>query len=115
MCSVPRLYEKMYARVNEKVASDPPLRQRIFRWAIGVGREMFAHTVARTQPGALLKLRFALADKLVFSKIKRAHRRPAASCSSRAARRCAREIAEFFGAAGMLDAARATGSPRRAP
>ncbi len=101
MCSVPRLYEKMYARVNEKVASDPPLRQRIFRWAIGVGREMFAHTVARTEPGALLKLRFSLADKLVFSKIKaRTGGRLRLFISGGAP--LAREIAEFFGAAGML-------------
>ncbi|HSB60980.1 MAG TPA: AMP-binding protein, partial [Vicinamibacteria bacterium] len=64
MGSVPRLYEKMYARVNEKVASDPPLRQRIFRWAIGVGREVFRHRVERTEPGPLLRLRFAIADRL---------------------------------------------------
>ena len=38
MLSVPRLYEKMYARVNEKVAADSALKQRIFRWALGVGR-----------------------------------------------------------------------------
>jgi long-chain acyl-CoA synthetase len=101
MCSVPRLYEKMYARVNEKVASDPPLRQKIFRWAIGVGRETFAHTVARTQPGPLLKLKFSLADKLVFSKIKaRTGGRLQIFISGGAP--LAREIAEFFGAAGML-------------
>jgi long-chain acyl-CoA synthetase len=101
MCSVPRLYEKMYARVNEKVASDPPLRQRIFRWAIGVGRRTFAHTVARTEPGALLKLQSALADKLVFSKIKaRTGGRLQIFISGGAP--LAREIAEFFGAAGML-------------
>jgi long-chain acyl-CoA synthetase len=101
MCSVPRLYEKMYARVNEKVASDPPLRQKIFRWAIGVGREMFAHTVARTQPSALLKAKFGLADKLVFSKIKqRTGGRLQLFISGGAP--LAREIAEFFGAAGML-------------
>ena len=101
MCSVPRLYEKMYARVNEKVASDPPLRQRIFRWAIGVGRRVFAHTVARTEPGALLKLQFALADRLVFSKIKaRTGGRLRLFISGGAP--LAREIAEFFGAAGML-------------
>ena len=101
MCSVPRLYEKMYARVNEKVASDPPLRQQIFRWAIGVGRKVFAHTVARTEPGALLKLQFALADKLVFSKIKaRTGGRLQLFISGGAP--LAREIAEFFGAAGML-------------
>ncbi len=101
MCSVPRLYEKMYARVNEKVAADPPLRQKIFRWAIGVGRERFAHTVARTTPGALLDAKFALADKLVFSKIKaRTGGRLALFISGGAP--LAREIAEFFGAAGML-------------
>jgi long-chain acyl-CoA synthetase len=101
MCSVPRLYEKMYARVTEKVAADPPLRQRIFRWAIGVGREAFGHTVARTEPGALLKLRLALADKLVFSKIKeRTGGRLRLFISGGAP--LAREIAEFFGAAGML-------------
>jgi long-chain acyl-CoA synthetase len=101
MCSVPRLYEKMYARVNEKVAADPPLRQRIFRWAIGVGRKLFAHTVARTEPGALLKLQFALADRLVFSKIKaRTGGRLRLFISGGAP--LAREIAEFFGAAGML-------------
>jgi len=101
MCSVPRLYEKMYARVNEKVASDPPLRQKIFRWAIGVGREIFAHTVARTTPGPLLKAKFALADRLVFSKIKaRTGGRLQIFISGGAP--LAREIAEFFGAAGML-------------
>jgi long-chain acyl-CoA synthetase len=101
MCSVPRLYEKMYARVNEKVASDPPLRQKIFRWAIGVGRQAFAHTVARTEPGGLLKAKFALADKLVFSKIKaRTGGRLQLFISGGAP--LAREIAEFFGAAGML-------------
>jgi len=101
MCSVPRLYEKMYARVNEKVASDPPLRQRIFRWAIGVGREAFAHRVARTEPGPLLRLRVALADRLVFSKIKeRTGGRLQLFISGGAP--LAREIAEFFGAAGML-------------
>jgi long-chain acyl-CoA synthetase len=101
MCSVPRLYEKMYARVNEKVASDPPLRQKIFRWAIGVGRRLFAHTVARTEPGLLLKAQFALADRLVFSKIKaRTGGRLQLFISGGAP--LAREIAEFFGAAGML-------------
>jgi long-chain acyl-CoA synthetase len=101
MCSVPRLYEKMYARVNEKVAADPPLRQKIFRWAIGVGRETFAHAVARTEPGPFLKLKFSLADKLVFSKIKaRTGGRLQIFISGGAP--LAREIAEFFGAAGML-------------
>jgi long-chain acyl-CoA synthetase len=101
MSSVPRLYEKMYARVHEKVAADPPMRQKIFRWAVGVGREMFRHQVERRTPGLLLRARFAVADKLVFSKIReRTGGRLRLFVSGGAP--LAREIAEFFGAAGLL-------------
>jgi long-chain acyl-CoA synthetase len=101
MCSVPRLYEKMYARVHEKVAADPPLRQKIFAWAVGVGREAFRHRVEKTTPGALLKLKLALADRLVFAKIKaRTGGRLRLFVSGGAP--LAREIGEFFGAAGLL-------------
>jgi long-chain acyl-CoA synthetase len=101
MLSVPRLYEKMYARVNEKVASDPPARQRIFRWALGVGRQAFALRVAGRSPGPLLALQRALADRLVFSKIKaRTGGRLRLFVSGGAP--LSREIAEFFGAAGLL-------------
>jgi len=100
MLSVPRLYEKMYARVNEKVAADPAIRQKIFRWAMGVGAQVFRHKVAHTDSGPWLKLRFALADKLVFSKIKeRVGGRIRLFISGGAP--LAREIAEFFGAAGL--------------
>ncbi len=101
MASVPRLYEKMYARVNEKVAADPPARQRIFRWAIGVGREAFRHRVEGTAPSLLLRLRHVLADTLVFSKIRaRTGGRLRLFVSGGAP--LAREIAEFFGAVGLL-------------
>ena len=101
MASVPRLYEKMYARVNEKVAADPPLRRKIFRWAIGVGREAFRHRVEGTTASFLTRLQVALADKLVFSKIKaRTGGRVRLFVSGGAP--LSREIAEFFGAAGLL-------------
>jgi long-chain acyl-CoA synthetase len=101
MLSVPRLYEKMFARINEKVAADPPNKQKIFRWALGVGREAFKHQVDKTSPGLLLKLKHALADKLVFSKIReRTGGRLRLFVSGGAP--LSREIAEFFGAAGLL-------------
>ena len=101
MFSTPRLYEKMYARVLEKVASDPPARQKVFHWAIGVGSRVFAHTVAGTSPGLLLKLQKAVADKLVFSKIReRVGGRLRLFVSGGAP--LARDINEFFGAAGLL-------------
>jgi long-chain acyl-CoA synthetase len=100
MCSVPRLYEKMYARINEKVAADPPARQKVFRWALGVGRQVFRHAVEKTTPGPLLKIKHALANRLVFSKVKdRVGGRLRVFVSGGAP--LAREIAEFFGAAGL--------------
>jgi long-chain acyl-CoA synthetase len=101
MCSVPRLYEKMYARVREKVAADPPARQKIFHWALGVGREAFRHTVEGTSPGPLLRMKLALADKLVLSKIReRLGGRLRLFVSGGAP--LAKDINEFFGAAGLL-------------
>ena len=101
LLSVPRLYEKIYARVNEKVAADPPARQKIFHWAVGVGREYFKHTVERTKPGLALRLKHVVADKLVFAKIRaRTGGRMRLFVSGGAP--LAREIAEFFGAVGLL-------------
>ena len=101
MFSTPRLYEKMYARVQEKVASDPPARQKVFAWAIGVGRRVFAHRVAGTAPGPLLKLQAAVAEKLVFAKIReRVGGRLRLFVSGGAP--LAKDINDFFGAAGLL-------------
>ena len=113
MCSVPRLYEKMYARVNEKVASDPPLRQRIFRWAIGVGREMFAHTVARTRARAAPE--GAASRSPTSSSSRRSRSAPADGCSSSspAARRSPARSPSSSAPPGC-SSARATASPRRA-
>ena len=101
MCSVPRLYEKIYARVLEKVAGDPPARQKIFRWAIGVGRRLFLHRSARTSPSLFDRARGLAADKLVFGKIRaRTGGRLKLFVSGGAP--LSREINEFFGGVGLL-------------
>lgn len=100
MCSVPRLYEKMYARVLEKVAGDPPKRQKIFRWAVSVGRRLFRHQVEHTAPSLGLRLKGLLADKLVFGKIRaRTGGRLKIFVSGGAP--LSREINEFFGSVGL--------------
>jgi long-chain acyl-CoA synthetase len=100
MLSVPRLYEKIYARIHEKVAADPPARQRIFRWALRVGRESFRHQVEHTRPSFFLRLKHAIAAALVFKKIQaRTGGRMRIFVSGGAP--LARDIAEFFGAVGL--------------
>ncbi len=44
MCAVPRFYEKIYATVFEKLESAPPLKKKLFLWAIGVGGQAFLLT-----------------------------------------------------------------------
>jgi acyl carrier protein len=101
MLSVPRLYEKIYARINEKVAADSPLKQRIFRWALGVGRRAFQARIELRTPGALLRAQHALADRLVFATIReRTGGRMRLFVSGGAP--LAREISEFFGAVGLI-------------
>ncbi len=64
MLSVPRLYEKMYGRVMERVAAAPAWRRRLFGWAIAAGRQRLH--------GAPPGLRYRLADRLVLSKLRSA-------------------------------------------
>jgi long-chain acyl-CoA synthetase len=100
MCSVPRLYEKMYARVLEKVAGDPPQRQKIFHWAIGVGRDLFRARAERRSAGLGTRLQGLVADKLVFGKIRaRTGGRLKVFVSGGAP--LSREINEFFGSVGL--------------
>jgi long-chain acyl-CoA synthetase len=100
MCSVPRFYEKVHVRVREKVAGDPPWRQRLFAWALSVGGEYFRHRVDRTSPSPALRAKHLLADRLVFKKIRaRVGGRIRVFVSGGAP--LAREVAEFFGAAGL--------------
>jgi long-chain acyl-CoA synthetase len=70
MMSVPRLYEKIYARVLDNALSSGGLKTQIFFWAKGVGDRWATATLAGRQPGGLLGLQYRIADKLVFSKLR---------------------------------------------
>jgi long-chain acyl-CoA synthetase len=66
----PRLYEKMYAGIQKNIAAGSPAKQKIFGWAMSVGREVGPYKLAHQPLPLGLKLKHALADKLVFSAIK---------------------------------------------
>jgi len=70
MMSVPRLYEKIYARVLENAVSSGGLKKHIFFWAKRVGERAADETFAGRTPGGLLALQASLADRLVFSKLR---------------------------------------------
>lgn len=97
---VPRLFEKIYARIMDNVLSSPPLRQKIFYWAVKVGKE-YGDKVLKKEPIPFpLKLKRAIADKLVYSKIReRTGGRIRFFVSGGAP--LSKEIAEFFFAFGI--------------
>ena len=68
--SVPRLYEKMYARVLENALAGRAVKQRIFFWARGVAERWADIRLAGGEPRGLLALQYRIAQKLVFSKLK---------------------------------------------
>ncbi len=68
--SVPRLYEKMYARVLESALTGGFLKRKIFFWARGVAERWANEKLAGKEPGWLLGKQYAIAQKLVFSKLK---------------------------------------------
>jgi long-chain acyl-CoA synthetase len=68
--SVPRLFEKMYARVLENAVSGGAVKAKIFHWAAGVADKWADEKLAGREPGGLLAWKYGIAQKLVFSKLK---------------------------------------------
>jgi long-chain acyl-CoA synthetase len=68
--SVPRIFEKVHARIVSSAEKGPRLRRSIFQWAVKIGRERSRAINARQTPGTMLALKFGLADRLVFRKIR---------------------------------------------
>jgi long-chain acyl-CoA synthetase len=67
--AVPRLFEKMRTRVMDNVALAPPKKQKIFHWALKIGEERLPYRLEGKPMPLGLKLKSAVADKLVFRKI----------------------------------------------
>ncbi|MEE8129633.1 MAG: long-chain fatty acid--CoA ligase [Vicinamibacterales bacterium] len=70
MTGVPRVYEKLHARVLETAAQASKVRQAIFAWALRVGRACSALEHAGGQPSSLMRVQRRVADRLVFSQIR---------------------------------------------
>jgi long-chain acyl-CoA synthetase len=70
--AVPRIYEKINARVTDTAMRAGGAKRAIFLWAQRVGDKWTTVTLEGRRPGPLLALQHAVADKLVFSKVRAA-------------------------------------------
>jgi long-chain acyl-CoA synthetase len=99
MCGAPRIFEKVRARVMTTASKG--IKAKIFDWAFGVGRKVSPMRLLGRQPSGLLAVQYALADRLVFSKIKARMGGKIKFFVSGSAP-LAREVQEWFHAAGLL-------------
>ncbi|MGH7275510.1 MAG: AMP-dependent synthetase/ligase [Candidatus Rokuibacteriota bacterium] len=101
ICSVPRVFEKVYAKILAGVEAGSPAKKKIFQWAVAVGRDVSRHQQRGQAVPAGLEFKRKVAHKLVFSKLHAALGGRLVWAVSGGAP-LSRDIAEFFHAAGIL-------------
>lgn len=70
MAAVPRLYEKIYARVLDSATAGSPVKKRLFFWAKHSAEAWLEYSLAGRRPPSAVALKKSLADRLVFEKLK---------------------------------------------
>jgi long-chain acyl-CoA synthetase len=101
MGAAPRIFEKAHARIVALGHGEGGIKARIFDWAFDVGIKVVRARQAGDRPSAVLMAQYAVADRLVFRKIReRFGGRLRFFISGSAALN--RDVAEWFDAAGIL-------------
>ena len=101
MGAVPRIFEKVHARINETMIKEGGVKKSLFDWAIGVGLQVSRVKQAGERVSPLLALQYRLADRAVLSTIRqRFGGRLRFFISGSAA--LDREIAQWFDAVGIV-------------
>ncbi len=98
--SVPRIFEKAYAKLHGELARKPAAVRRLFSWADRVGRRRVRAQLGGQGVPAGLALQQLLADRLVFRRVRAAFGGRVRHFVTGAAP-IAPEILEFFWAAGL--------------
>ncbi len=101
ICSVPRIFEKIYAKITTSAQDAGGVKAKIFNWALQVGYEMSRRQQNRQAVSGLLRFKHNLANKLVLHKIQAAFGGRLIWAVSGAAP-LNKSIAEFFHACGVL-------------
>ncbi len=101
IASVPRIFEKVYDKITTGAEEAGGIKEKLFRWAVGVGMEAGKYRLERKPVPGFLAFKRTLAEKLVFSKIHGAMGGRMQWAISGAAP-LNKTIGEFFHACGIL-------------
>src|SRR5690349_20110300 len=99
VCAVPRIFEKVHAKILQGALSGGRARRGIFRWAVRVGKRRASALRAGRSPSPLVAAQWRVADRLVFAKVRALFGGRLRFFVSGSAP-LSREVAELFEAAG---------------
>lgn len=100
MTAVPRIFEKMYAKIMDRIKNASHFRRKLFFFAIKVGQMTFSYRIKHKPLPIHLKFLHFIFDRLVFKKI-RAITGGRAEVFVSGGAPLSQEIAEFFFTAGF--------------
>lgn len=97
MCAVPRFWEKVFVGVQENLTKSSPIQLALIAWAVATGKKHNLDYVRiGKKPDFLLDIRYKLADKFIFSKVKNVLGLENAKMLPAAGAKLADSIALFF-------------------
>src|SRR5215470_204037 len=70
MAAVPRVFEKVYAKLMEQGSHETGFKRQIFDWSISTAEKTALWRCGEANVSPALKLQWFLADKLVYSKVR---------------------------------------------
>lgn len=99
--SVPRLYEKVYSAITESITTSSFIKRSLFNWALKVGEKIRLYRNNNLKIPFIEQKQWALANKLVFSKVKKKMGLDRTHFYLSGAAPLPVDVARFFGSMGM--------------
>ena len=95
LTAVPRIFEKIHAKILDTVASMSGVKKKLADWSISVGLQTVPYRTKNQDLPFFLGLKYKIADKLVLNKFRAALGGKVRSCSSGGSA-LSKEVGSFF-------------------
>lgn len=66
---VPRVYEKIYARIMNEIETGPGIKKRLFHWALNIGKASLPFRLSKKNLPFFLNMKYRVAKFLVFNRL----------------------------------------------